>query len=268
MEPLISHLMQLGLTELESKCIVILAENQKMTGYEVAKKLGASRSNVYAALQSLLDKGMLLSSVGDVTHFQAIPINEIQGKIQKNLDASFDYLRQHFPSKVRTLDDFYTVDGEKQVMERVAWELQRTEKEIIADFWSEEAKLFGDLLLDNEQRGATVLLSTVGHVDLPLKTILMDDREESWQEHGWRKFSFLIDRKVAIIGVRGSNVTTKALITEHPALTKLLLNNFFHDVVLHEIMHDMKDELEKRYGRNFEEIHRKYTGKGWDESSN
>ncbi|WP_010492538.1 helix-turn-helix domain-containing protein [Paenibacillus elgii] len=118
-----------------------IAENQKMTGYEVAKKLGVSRSNVDAALQTLLDKGMLLSSVEDVTHFHAISIDEIQGKIQK------------------------------------PW--------------------------------------------IP-----------------------------------------------HPALTKLLLNNFFHDVVIHEIMCDMKDELEARYGRNFEEIHRKYKGKGWGESAN
>lgn len=268
MEQMISHLMKLGFTELESKCIVVLAENQKMTGYEVAKKLGVSRSNVYAALQTLLDKGMLLSSVGDVTHFHAIPIDEIQGKIQKNMDSSFDFLKQHFPSNVRSLDDFYTIDGEKQVVERITWELHRAEQVILADFWSEEAQLLGDLLLENEKKGVSVLISTVGHVDLPLKTKLIDDREESWQEDGWRKFSFLIDRKVAIIGVRGSNVATKALITEHPALTKLLLNNFFHDVVIHEIMHDMKEELETRYGRNFEEIHRKYTGKGWSGSAN
>jgi HTH-type transcriptional regulator, sugar sensing transcriptional regulator len=264
MESLVRKLCEIGFTELESKCLVVLAENNRLTGYEAAKKLGASRSNVYSSLQGLLDKGMLLISKGEPAYYQAIPLEEIQQKIQQKMSDSFSFLEKHFPVYLRTLDDFFTIEGEKQAVERVTYELQNAKEELIADMWTEEADLFGSLLVESEERGIRVLVSTVGAVELPLSTVLMDEREESWQDNGWRKFSFVVDRKVAIIGVRGDRFATKTLVTEHPALVKLLLNNFFHDVVIHEIMNDMKEEMEKRYGRNFEEIYRKYTGEGWD----
>jgi HTH-type transcriptional regulator, sugar sensing transcriptional regulator len=262
---LIQSLAQLGFTELESRCLVSLAESGQSTGYELAKKLGASRSNVYAVLQTLSDKGVVLLIKGEPIYYRSVTFEEIQEKIQSKMDASFCFLKKHFPIQLRSLDDFFTLDGEKQVVERVRYELQNGHTEIIADVWTEEAELFGDFLVENEQRGLRVLVSSVGKVTLPLSMVLMDDREESWQSDGWRKFSFVIDRRIAIIGVRGSKYATKALITEHPALVKLLLNNFFHDIVIHEIMKDMKDEMETRYGRNFEEIYRKYTGKGWND---
>lgn len=264
MEVINNHLVQLGFTELESKCLLILAENNKMTGYEVAKKLGVSRSNVYTALQNLLDNGMILSLKGDPTYFQAIPLEEIRNKIQDKMNSSFQYLNKHFPSFLRSLDDFYTLDGEKQVTERARLEMLKANDEVIADIWTEEADVFGNVLVECERKDINVMVSSVGAINLPLKTVLMDEREESWQENGWRKFSFVIDRKTAILGVRGQDISTKALFTEHPAMVKLLLNNFFHDIVIHEIMNDMKEEIEQRYGRNFEEIYRKYTGKGWE----
>jgi HTH-type transcriptional regulator, sugar sensing transcriptional regulator len=264
MESIYNHLVQLGFTELESKCLLVLAENNKMTGYEVAKKLGVSRSNVYSALQNLLDNGMILSSISDHTYFQALPLKQIQNKIQDKIDTSFKYLNKHFPTLLHSLDDFYTLDGEKQVAERARLELLKANDEIIADIWTEEADLFGNILVECEHQNINVMVSTVGSVELPLKTVLMDEREDSWQENGWRKFSFVIDRKTAILGVRGQGFATKALITEHPAMVKLLLNNFFHDIVIHEIMNDMKEEMEQKYGRNFEKIYRKYTGKGWE----
>lgn len=265
MDSINRHLIQLGFTELESKCLIVLAENKELTGYEVAKKLGSSRSNVYASLQNLQDSGLILCSVGEPKIYQSLPLEEMENIIQEKMNDSFNYLRNHFPLFLRKLDNFYTLDGEKQVFERTRLELAKAKKEILADIWTEEADLFGDLLLEAEQNEVNVIVSSVGMANLPLKKVIIHGREEAWQEKGWRKFSYVIDRQVAILGVRGNGYATKALLTEHPAMVMLLLNNFFHDLVIHEIMSDMKDEVLQRYGRNFEEVYKKYTGSGWGE---
>lgn len=57
MEQLLLHLRNLGFTEMESKIMVELATKGQASGYEVAKQLGVSRSNVYAALQRLTQQG-------------------------------------------------------------------------------------------------------------------------------------------------------------------------------------------------------------------
>ena len=55
MEEVLQHLKNLGFTELEAKCLHVLAEAGTQTGYEIAKRLGVSRSNVYSALQKLAE---------------------------------------------------------------------------------------------------------------------------------------------------------------------------------------------------------------------
>ncbi|MCH5584392.1 TrmB family transcriptional regulator [Shimazuella sp. AN120528] len=265
MEQLIMELKKIGFTELEAKCLLVLGEKGKLTGYEVSKQIGTSRSHVYTALQNLIDKGMVMISKGDPSYYDSISFQEIRKKIEANLEHSFDYLEQHYPTKSESLDDFFTLEGDRQVIERVHFEVANGQQEVIADIWSEEAEIFGDILMEIEQKDVRLIVSAVGDIPLPIKNLLVDDREESWQKKGWRKFSFVIDRKIAILGVRGKGIYTKALVTKHPAMVQLLLNNFFHDVVLHEIMSDMKEDMMKRYGRNFEEIYRKYTGMGWGE---
>ncbi len=67
MERLLHHLRNLGFTEMEAKVMVELSRQNAASGYEVAKRLGASRSNVYAALQRL------------------VPGKGISGRVRENL---------------------------------------------------------------------------------------------------------------------------------------------------------------------------------------
>lgn len=50
-------LRKFGFTQQESLLYVTLLRHGAMTGYEAAKAAGISRSNAYAALSSLVEKG-------------------------------------------------------------------------------------------------------------------------------------------------------------------------------------------------------------------
>lgn len=263
MELAVDQFKNLGFTEVESKCLYTLIQNSKLTGYEVSKRIGVSRSNVYAALESLLNKGFILVSKGERTFYYAIPLDEIQLKLEQSMQKSFQQLQKTLHPKSIEVDDFYTLTGEKQVVDRIQLQLSKTKTELFADFWSEETTLFGEFLMEAQEKGLHVIVSALGSVDLPIKHVLVQEPEQYWQNIIGRNFSFLLDREVAIVGIRGNEVETKALITKHPAIVRMVLNHFYHDAVLHDIKKDMKEEMENRYGPNFEEIVRKYTGKGW-----
>ncbi|MCH5584233.1 TrmB family transcriptional regulator [Shimazuella sp. AN120528] len=258
MEDVLPILRSLGFSEMEGKCFVTLAQNKSLTGYEVAKKLGASRSNVYSSLQSLVDKGYVLSIKGETSNFKAISFEELQSKLRRNMDESLNKLETVFPEFLESYDDFFTLDSQKQILERIQFELSQAKEEILFDCWAEEVHWFRDLLIDGENRGLRVMGSVLGDVELPLKTVLIEPREDSWQQTLGRKFSVLIDRKVTILGVHHKKFATKALFTEHPGMANLLFNNFYHDVVIHEITKDFGTQLEQKYGRNFNKIIQKY----------
>ena len=99
MEDVHLHLKNLGFTDLEAKCLHVLAESGTQTGYEIAKQLGVSRSNVYAALQKLAEKGAVLTSHGEPTRYQSVPIEEIGERIEAELQASIRYVKEHLPKQ-------------------------------------------------------------------------------------------------------------------------------------------------------------------------
>ncbi|SEC15236.1 Sugar-specific transcriptional regulator TrmB [Paenibacillus sp. GP183] len=256
---LFQHLRRFGFTELEAKCLHVLSELGSITGYEIAKRMGISRSNVYAALQKLVEKGFVLESKGEPTLYQTISIDEIADTIEAHFKASIRYVKEHMPKQDAKRTEYFTVDGDAKVLERIRAELGKVKTEALCDLWSEEAKLWSKALNQAVEQGARILVSAVGASDLPGIQVFPHVRDEAWQEGSGRKFSFVLDRNLAIIGTRGGSEPTKAVITEHPAMVELLIHSFFQDVVLHELQQDSGAKLEDRYGRNFKKIIQKYT---------
>ncbi|MFD0695555.1 TrmB family transcriptional regulator [Paenibacillus sp. GCM10027628] len=254
------HLKNLGFTELEAKCLHVLADCGTQTGYEIAKRLGVSRSNVYSALQKLAEKGALLTSHGEPTLYQSVPIDEIGDKIEAELQASLRFVKSHMPKQDADRTEYFSLEGDAKVIERIRTELKKAREEALCDLWSEEAELLKDELAHSQKQGVRILASTVGEVELPNGVHQFPHgREEVWQARNGRKFTLLLDRKLAIIGTRGGGEPTKAMLTEHPAMVELLLNNFFHDVVMYELQRDMGAKLEDKYGKSFKKIIQKYT---------
>ncbi|CAH0117976.1 hypothetical protein PAE9249_00441 [Paenibacillus sp. CECT 9249] len=255
------HLRVLGFTEMESRMLVVLAEQGAMTGYEVAKRLGVSRSNVYAALQKLVDHGFVMCSKGEPSLYTMIPVEELTRSIADKMQESIRIVEESMPKRSDDRTEFYSIESDRKVMDNLRRELEKAQFEIIADVWTEEASLFRKELETAEERGVKVLWSVIGgDEDLRLaQQMIVHGRDGAWRtQTGGRKFSFVIDRRWCMIGMRGEGQATKAMATEHPAMIELLLNNFAHDLVIYEMEQEMGPEIERKYGANYERIYQKY----------
>jgi HTH-type transcriptional regulator, sugar sensing transcriptional regulator len=182
------------------------------------------------------------------------------------MDDSLNTLESIFLKYQENYDDFFTIENDKQLVERIQFELSLAKTEIIFDFWAEEIDWFRDSLIKGEKRGLRVMGSVLGKVELPIKTVFVDQPEKNWQERLGRIFSLLIDRKVTILGICHPKYATNARLTKHPSMAGLLFNNFYHDVVIHEITNDFRSQLEQKYGRNFEHIIQKYFSNSKEEN--
>ena len=70
----IEYLKAFGLTGQEATVYITLLEHEAMTGYEVAKETGISRSNVYGALAALVDKGAAYVMEGETSKYTPVMI--------------------------------------------------------------------------------------------------------------------------------------------------------------------------------------------------
>ncbi|WP_028590509.1 TrmB family transcriptional regulator [Paenibacillus massiliensis] len=258
MERLLHHLRNLGFTEMEGKTMLDLARYGASSGYEVAKRLGASRSNVYAALQRLASHGYLRTSEGEPVRYSVLPAEEltriISGQVQESLEAVVEEMPRPEPDK----SPFYNMEGDRNIIDTVLRELRRSQHEVIADVSREEAELLREELAQAEERGVKLLWSYDGGEAPSVRLLPLDTFGEMTPMTG-RAFSLIIDRRWCILGTRDGEGQAQAVVTEHPVMTRLLLNHFAQEVILFELEHDMGTELSARYGPGFRSIVDKYT---------
>lgn len=257
MERLVHHLRNLGFTEMEAKVMMELARQSGSSGYEVAKRLGASRSNVYAALQRLASQGYLRTSAGEPVRYSMLPPGELTRMLEGQIQESLHAVEREMPRAEPEKPPFYNVEGDKNVLESLTRELARAQYEVVVDVWREEAALLRKELEKAEGRGVKLLWSCDNGEAMMGQWMPRDAYQKESVPAG-RKFSFVIDRRWCILGMRGEHIPTQALITEHPVMTELLLNHFAQDLILYEMEHEMGSELSARYGWRYEGIINKY----------
>lgn len=259
MEQLLHHLRNLGFTEIESKIMVDLAEYGPAGGYEVAKRLGASRSNVYAAMQRLERQGALDRMNGEPVRYRSLKPEELTRMISGRVEASLAFVEKSLPRGSGTAAPFLSMEGDQAVLDVLARELKRAQQEIVVDVWREEAALLREPLAEAEARGVKVLWACDGP-DQGLSRTLAWSGWNGLAERrgGGRKFSFVVDRQWCILGMRGGDYDTGAVITEHPVMAELLLHHFTQEMVLFQLEQDMGEQLEERYGDHFGHIQSQY----------
>ena len=81
---IIEQLTLFGLSRQEAAIYLCLLKNEELTGYEVAKLTGISRSNVYNGLASLVEHGAAYVIEGTSSKYLAVALSGICGK-QKNI---------------------------------------------------------------------------------------------------------------------------------------------------------------------------------------
>lgn len=109
------YLKKFGLTNQEGIIYETLLSNGAMTGYEVAKTTGISRSNVYSSLTGLVDKGAAYLIEGDPTRYLPVEIEKFCSNTISDLESMAQYLKTHVPQPVELSDGYITICGSRNI---------------------------------------------------------------------------------------------------------------------------------------------------------
>ena len=108
-----------GLTRQEAVIYTTLLSHGEMTGYEVSKETGISRSNVYAALSNLADKGAVYLIQGDSTKYLPVDVQTFTSNVLKDLQQKAEYIKAHAPQKQIATDGYITIIGTKNIQNKL-----------------------------------------------------------------------------------------------------------------------------------------------------
>lgn len=155
---IVERLMKFHLSRQEAQLYICLKENGNLTGYEASKISGISRSNVYAALNSLVEKGAALASEGTTLIFTAVEPTEFLDNKMKELRKDRDYIIKQFPEKEKDTKGYFTIQGNTNIKNKIFHMIENCEMRLYFSAESEILREYESLLMERKKEGKKVVL--------------------------------------------------------------------------------------------------------------
>ncbi len=116
---LVDKLLLFGLGRQESLVYVCLLKNGALTGYEVSKITGISRSNVYNALAALVEHGAAYVMEGSSSKYLAVPMAEFCENHLRYLSMLKEILVLNSPKERKSEEGYVTIEGSNHILNKI-----------------------------------------------------------------------------------------------------------------------------------------------------
>ncbi len=115
----IERLSLFGLSRQEAVIYLCLLKNPELTGYEVAKLTGISRSNVYNGLAALVEHGAAYVLEGASTKYTPVSIEEFCDNRIRYLKDTEEFLLRNSPKKHHEAEGYITIEGYGHICDKI-----------------------------------------------------------------------------------------------------------------------------------------------------
>lgn len=156
----IEKLLLFGLGRQEACIYLCLLKNESLTGYEVSKLTGISRSNVYNSLAALVDHGAAYVCEGPSTKYVAVDLQEFCDNRLRFLETQSRELVLNAPKKQVESEGYITIEGYGRICDKIHHMLKGTEYRVYFAAKSQFLLLWEKELTELVKAGKKVVLIT------------------------------------------------------------------------------------------------------------
>ena len=116
---LIQALKELGFTQQEAIIYIQLCKHSEITGYEAAKLSGISRSNAYAALSSLVDKGYAYVIEESSVKYMPVSKDDLIRNARRNFDETISIINDKLEFSLSAPEPYITISDENHIINKI-----------------------------------------------------------------------------------------------------------------------------------------------------
>ena len=116
---LTEKLLKFGLTRQEASIYLCLLRNKELSGYEVSKLTGISRSNVYSALAGLVEEGAAYLLEGETNKYTAVCVADFCKNRIRELEQLGEELVAQVPQMEPNTEGYITISRHKHIMDKI-----------------------------------------------------------------------------------------------------------------------------------------------------
>jgi len=235
MKNILSQLQQLNFTQYESMAYLALLKQSEVTGYELAKNSGIPASKIYAVLNKLLDKDVILALDSEPVRYTPIPPNDIIARIKGNYLHTFDSLD-------KSLNDIYNdeqitdhyiwnLSGRSEIMRRIIEFIDQSQNSLYLSVWDEEVAGIEEALYRANEREIKMSIVHYGKTRLGVGQEYRHGREHQIrQQRGARRIALEVDEEKVVLAHFLEDGESNALWTNNTGLVLLAKDYIIHDI--------------------------------------
>jgi HTH-type transcriptional regulator, sugar sensing transcriptional regulator len=186
---LIDQLMELGLTEYESKVYLALLGDHPATGYQLGKAAGIPRSMVYEALGRLEARGAVLKTVEEkAALYRPVSPDTLLDRYAQESRTRIDTLRTGLAPLYNRQDEgrLWNFTGRREALHYAAELIANAKGELMLVLTDADLDELRELLTAAHERGVTIGAMLTGSADLPFGQVVRHPPHET-EIHGMRE---------------------------------------------------------------------------------
>ena len=241
-------LMSFGLTRQEARVYILLLGEGALSGYEAAKRLGISRSNAYAALAGLVDKGAAYVAEEQAVQYHAVSIKEFCSNKLHYMEELSETLERQIPKQKQEDAKYLTIRGRRHIEDKFRNMLKEVKERVYLSVSASVADLFKEELSELTAQNKKVVLLTDEHYTLDgaiiyyarKRRLVSGDAGSVQAVDG--QIRLITDSSYALTGELQDEETSACLYSANPNLVRLLKDALANEIKLIEIEGKSKDK--------------------------
>ena len=199
---LIDGLMQFGLTRQEAAIYICLASNRELSGYEVSKITGISRSNVYSALASLVEEGAAYLLEGETSKYTSVDVEEFCRNRIRHLTETMENLVTQMPQIGNNCEGYITISSHRHIMDRIRFMLSHVKYRVYLSMPVQYIECFREEITRLVEENKKVVLIISEPMDIEGCIIYYTDKKDE-------RIRLIVDSEYVLTGdMTGSNTDT------------------------------------------------------------
>lgn len=225
---LIEKLAAFGLTRQEGSIYLCLASNKELSGYEVSKLTGFSRSNVYNALASLVEKGAAYLLEGPTNKYTAVAVEEFYRNKIHYLQKVGEELVREIPKADEACEGYITISGHKHICDRIHTMLNNVQYRVYLSMPVKYLEDFQEDLHKLLAAGKKVVLLLQEEVAFPGAILYIKEKEEE-------QIRLIADSAYVLTGDMTGSATDTCLYCGQPNFVKVFKDSMKNEIRLIEL---------------------------------
>lgn len=234
MDPLMAIFERFNFSKTEALVYMDLLANGHLTGYQIAKNIGLSRSSVYNALNALYRRGVVFLLPGENNLFRALEPNVLVPRLKREYDEAAKALEAGLSHLEMPKQDgrYLNLEGKDNILTKASELIQSAEQDVFinTDF---DPILLATALMEAVARGVRCILFTFNEVHAPMKGVELYSHGKVLDNlYPSTRLMLTVDMNQTLIASMEQENKYIGTFTQNRLLARIVAEHIHHDIYL------------------------------------